>query len=51
MRKIITSVTVAIICIGLSAQTWQPVDPDATPEANSDDPGGKNRIRKLDEKT
>ena len=33
MRKIITSVTVAIICIGLSAQTWQPVDPDATPEA------------------
>ena len=33
MRKIISSVLVAIVCISLSAQTWQPADPDATPEA------------------
>ena len=33
MKKIITSVLVAIVSISLSAQAWQPADPDATPEA------------------
>ena len=33
MKKSILSVFVISICMSLSAQKWQPADPEATPEA------------------